>query len=107
MAIIEEHLRDLLRTSLELTGLLYERLDPTGRITDVVPVAALLGAEHVGWQTQAEHDARPGSVSLSMRGESGEGLTLTPSIMRRAALRQDAPRLAEELTVLLRRQLRG
>jgi hypothetical protein len=107
MAIIEEHLRDLLRASLELTGLLYERLDPTGRITDVVPVAALLGAEHIGWQTQAEHDARPGSVSLSMRGGRDECVTLTPSVMRRAALRYDAPRLAEDLTVLLRRQLRG
>jgi hypothetical protein len=106
LAIIEEDLRDRIQRSLELTWLIYERLDSTGRITDVVPVAALLEAEHVGWQTRAEHAARPGSVGISFGSQAGGGVTITPAVVRRAALRHDPIRLAEDLTVLLRRQVK-
>lgn len=107
MAIIEEDLRNLIKKGLELAGLLYEHIDSTGRVTDVVPIVALLGAEHVGWQTRAEHVASPGRVNISFRGEAGAGVALAPAAVRRAALRYDSGRVAEDLTVLLRRQVRS
>ena len=107
MAVLEEHLRDLIKTGLEFISLTYEQIDPTGRITDVVPIAALLGAEHIGWQTRAESAARPGSIAMSSRSETSAGVSLTPPLIRRAALRYDSGRLSEDLTVLLRRQVRA
>jgi hypothetical protein len=106
LAIIEEHLRELIRVGLELSGLIYDRVDATGHVTDVVPVAALLEVQHVGWQTQAEHAARPGGGGVSMRGDAAAGVTLTPPVVRRAALRYDSARLSEDFTILLRRQVR-
>lgn len=102
-ALVEEEINDLLVRSLRFTGGFLDRVDPLHRLTDVVVVACLLGAGYMPWRTQAEHDANP---ERALMGSGGEDVTvmLTPIGRPRQALLHDVDRIAEDLTVLLRRE---
>ena len=79
------------------------RVDPLKRISDVVPVASLQGG--LGWRTRAEHERNPGSMAMHVTGER-VAVNLIPARLHRAAITHEAPKIAEDLTVLLRRQYR-
>jgi hypothetical protein len=103
-ALIEEEIAEALSRGLRFSGWLLERIDPLRRISDVVPLAALVGAGHMPWRTRAEHAASPQSGQIGHGGEAV--VTLRPARRHRQALTYDADRIAEDLVALLRRDRR-
>jgi hypothetical protein len=71
-AIIEEKVRKLLLASLNFANWLLDQIDPTNRLSHIVPAAQISGGSAFGWRTQREHDASPNSGS--MRGFRPEGI---------------------------------
>lgn len=105
--IIQETLEHRLEASLAFLGWLLGRVDPTERITHVVPAVRLTGGGALAWRTQAEHAASPRSVSMMMFGREEErdvAVLLTPPHMPRPALTVNAARIIEDVVVLLRRR---
>ena len=104
--LVEEDVAERLQRSLRFSAWVLDRIDPGARLTHVVLLAALVGAAHMGWRTRAEHRRNPNSgVQMSMR--SGEELIvfLAPPLQPRPALRVNTAKLAEDLSVLLRREM--
>jgi hypothetical protein len=103
--VLEEDVADKLRAALAYATWLLSQIDPTERLTHVVPAVRLLG-EHAGaWRTRAEHDASPNSMQVPWReGEHQEPLLLAQPHQVRQALTMDAQRIVEDLVVLLRRR---
>lgn len=87
------------------TGWLLDRTDPMKRLADVVIVAGLSGAGYLPWRTRAEHQANPNQATM---GKGADLIVVHPSSVRRnrAVLTLDAGRIAEDLTILLRREVR-
>ena len=103
--LIEEDVAERVQRGLRFSSWLLDRVDPGARLTHVAPVASLVGADHMGWKMRAEQRRNPHTMQMSM--QSGEELvaTVSPAVQPRAALRVQAGKLAEDLTVLLRRQV--
>jgi hypothetical protein len=106
MVVIEEHVRAQLVAALTFVGDLLDQLDPLGAVSMVVPVAGMLDPQHMAWRTQAEHNADPNRINPNMFGPERALAELTPPNRPRAALLGETADLAEDLLVLLRRQLR-
>lgn len=105
LSIVEEDVRDRIGTALRFAIDVLDRIDSEHRITDVVSCVALRDAGHASWRTRSEVAASPGSATMSMGNGNDSGpVILSPAMVRRAALKHDADRIAEDLTVLLRRQ---
>lgn len=105
--LIEEDIRVRIESGLLFAGWMFDCIDPVRRLSDVVVVAALLGGGYLGWRTRAEHAADPNTVQIAMGGRSERVVVrLSPARRNRAALTLDAARMAEDLTVLLRREVR-
>lgn len=105
--MVEEDVTDWISRTLLFFGLVLDRIDPTARATAVAPVAVLLGAT-AGWQTRVERDASRGRMSIStVWAKETMPVTMTPATRPRAHLQQKAQELAEDFTVLLRRQSCG
>lgn len=105
--IIQETVEERLEASLAFAAWLLGKIDPTERITHVVPAVRLTGGGAFAWRTRAEHAANPNSVSMTMFGreeERDEAVLLTPPHMPRPALTVNAARIIEDLVVLLRRR---
>lgn len=101
-AIIEETVLRQLSAGIAYAAWLLERIDATQKLTHVALAARIDASEHLGWRTQAEDDAQPNSGTMGFGGNE-EKPPVTVSCPR-AALKFDAPRLAEDLMVPLRRQ---
>lgn len=100
--LIEETVQQRIATGLAFAGAILERIDPTQRLTRVAIAAQIEGAEHLGWRTQAEHNASPNSGTVSMGfGQDRPPVTVCQS---RAALRLNTVPLIEDLLVPLRQQ---
>jgi hypothetical protein len=105
--LVEEFIAHEVVIALSFAGWLLDRIDPTHRLQEVAPVLALFDAGYLGWKTRAEHDKSPNVVAVGIGGKDDLTVHLHPPNRRREALRNDAKRLAEDLTVLLRRRKRG
>jgi hypothetical protein len=110
LAIIEEDIQDRIQNAIDLANRLLDQLDPVRRATDVVIVAGLVGGSWLPWRTRAEHLASPNSASMGRGALSGGQSTvlayLTPARRPRGDLAHASTQIAEDLTVLLRRQIR-
>jgi len=110
LAIIEEDIQDRIQNAIGLANRLLDQLDPVRRATDVVIVAGLVGGSWLPWRTRAEHLASPNSASMgrgALSGGQGTVLAhLTPTRRPRSDLAHASTQIAEDLTVLLRRQIR-
>lgn len=104
---IEEDIRDRIERGLLFAGWVLDHVDPLRRLSDVVVVTALLGGSYLGWRTQAEHERNPSSGQVGMGGSERTVVKLSPARRNRAALTHDVMRMAEDLTVLLRREVRS
>lgn len=106
--VIEEDIADLLGRTLRYAVGVLDRVDPTQRITHVVPVASIDDAQMLAWQTRVEATRnRGGGMSFGMgRGEPGP-VRLTPALRPRAALTHEAAELVEDFVTLLRREYRS
>ncbi len=105
-ALIEEDLAASLARAIRFSGWLLDRVDPLHRLTDVAPVAQLAGAGYMPWRTRAEQAANPNQATIHGSTEAVT-VTLTPARRHRQALTHDANRIAEDLTALLGREVRG
>jgi hypothetical protein len=102
--LIEEDVRDSLNLGLRFIAL--DHIDPTRRLSDLVPVVGLHRGSTMNWRTRAEHAKSPNGGTIAMRVRDHIIMQLTPSHRPRAALSQAADVLAEDFTVLLRREVR-
>ena len=105
-SLVEEDVQDTIARALRFAAWLLDHVDPNRRLGSVAPVVALVGAGYLGWLTQAERDAHPHSVSLGNVGEKSHVVALTPPVRPRPALASQAAVMAEDLTVLLKREKR-
>ncbi|TMD05944.1 MAG: DUF4062 domain-containing protein [Chloroflexi bacterium] len=105
--LIEEDVRDAVEKGLAFAGWLLDTIDPLGRISDVVPVAAVVGGGHLGWRTRAEHQKSPNTVAIRPFSSAYVLVHLSPARRHRGALTAQTKAIAEDLTVLLRRDLRA
>lgn len=103
-AIIEESVVRQLGSAIAFAAWLLDRVDATQRVTHVAMAATVEASDHLGWRTQAEQDASPNSGSMRMFAAPSRPAVLDRP---RASLKFDAPRLAEDLMVPLRRQRKG
>ena len=105
-ALIEEDILVKLERMLRFGAFLLERIDPVQRVTRVAPVVSLMNAGYAGWQDKTTYESTRGSVVM---GRGGELITvqLTPPDIARPLLAQKAASFAEDLTVLLRREVKG
>lgn len=104
LAIIEEIVVRQLMAAIAYADWVFERIDSTQRLTHVAIAACIDASDFLGWRTQAEDDASPGSGQMRMGGD--ENLAPIHVDCRRAALRYETKSLADDLMVPLRRQRR-
>lgn len=105
--VIEEVVASRLAAAVGYAAWLLNHIDPTERISHVALAAALVGEGAMGWRTRSEHAANPSSGSFGGFGreqEREQAVMLSPPHRVRAALAMDAPRIVEDLVVLLRRR---
>jgi len=107
LVLIEEDIRSRIERGLLFAGWILDSVDPLRRLSDVVVVAALFGGSYLGWRTRQEHERSPGSGRIGTGGTERTVVKLSPARRNRAALTHDVARMAEDLTVLLRREVRS
>jgi hypothetical protein len=101
-SLVEEDVRDRVADGIRYAGWLLNRVDPTNRLSRVALACRLDGINSLPWRTRAEVTASPNAASMSLSGS--ETADSQPVILPRAALLFDTARLAEDITVRLRRQ---
>ena len=104
-ALIEEEIMAGLAHLMRFGDWLLDRVDPLRRLTDLVVIAEIAGAAAMPWRTRAEHAANPRQGSMGSGSNSVVAVPHPPH-RHRQALALDADRMAEDLTTLLRRQVR-
>jgi len=101
-SLVEEDVRDRVADAIRYVGWLLDRVDPTHRLSRVALASRLDGVGYMPWRTRAEVAASPNMASMSLSGV--ESADSPPVVLARAALLFDDARLAEDITVRLRRQ---
>jgi hypothetical protein len=104
MVIIEENVTRALTAGLRYAVWLFDRIDPTQRLTHMALAATLFGGDTTVWRTQKEQDANPNSYSTGGSRNGHQPIHLAPAHRPRAALRHNADQLVEDLVTLLRRE---
>ena len=100
-AVIDEDVRDRVADGIHYAGWLLNRIDPTHRLRRVGLACRLDGIGYLPWRTRAEVAASPNRAALNLSGlESADS---DPVVLARAALVFEEQRLAEDITVRLRR----
>jgi hypothetical protein len=105
--VIEEDIAAQLDGAIGYAAWVLAHIDSTEKLTHVALAARLTGGGVFGWRTRREHAASPNSGGFSMFGHEEDRnapVLLTPAHQVRQALTMAAPRLVEDLVVLLRRQ---
>ena len=102
-SLIEEEVRERVADGIRYAGWLLNRVDPTNRLRRVGLACRLAGIGYLPWRTRAEVADSPNSASM---GSGVEAVDSPPIVLARAALLFDTARLADDITVRLRRQLR-
>lgn len=103
--LVEEVVQEQLAAGLRYAVWLLDRIDPTERLSHVMPAAAIAGNNFLGWRTRREQQASPNSVSMGHLGHGDRPpVYLTPPHRPRASLRLASVQLIEDFIVLLRRQ---
>jgi hypothetical protein len=104
-SIIEEGITERLIRALTFTARVLEHVDPVHRLTHVAVRAGLVGGGFMPWRTRAEATASPNAASVGFQQQDLVVVGLSPAVRPRAALAHDVARLAEDLTVRLRREV--
>ena len=104
--LIQEDFEVLAALGLGYAAWLFDRVDPTQRLSHIVPVATVLGASYQTWRTRAQQVASPNAHAMRMSSENPSPVHLTPAHRPRPALKQYARDLSVDLIALLRRQMR-
>ena len=104
-SLIEEDIQSQLVLALGFASALLDRIDSVHRLSHVVIMAALVGLSYEPWRTREEQARSPNSGTMGM-GRKCAVAWLTPGIRPRAEIAQRSHELAQDLMVLLRRQLK-
>jgi hypothetical protein len=102
-SLIEDEVREHVADGIRYAGWLLNRVDPTNRLRRVGLACRLAGIGYLPWRTRAEVVQSPNSASLGSGAETADS---PPVVLARAALLFDTARLADDITVRLRRQVR-
>ena len=105
-SIIEEDITAALVAAAAFASWLLERIDPLRRISGVVPIVALSGANYTPWRTRAEQQASPNQAQMS-NAKDLIVVRLEPARRHRQALSHDSAHMVEDLVALLRSEVRG
>jgi hypothetical protein len=104
LVLSEEEINDRIERGLRFAGSVLDRIDPLRRLPNVAAVVSLHGAATSGWRTRAEHLERSSAgVQVNIGTADPIEVRLYPTRRRRAALTNEAARMARDFTVLLRR----
>lgn len=107
-AIIEEDVQSAIGRTFALMDAILAKIDPTEKVRYVASVVMLSNADHCGWRTAEEHRRNPNSMTISgMYRSERAAVQLRPAANPRAVLRTRRQEMAEDLTVLLKRQMRA
>lgn len=106
-SIIEEVVLERITQAMRFCARVLDHVDAAQRISHVAPVATLTGAAYKPWRTRDEYERNPNRATMSMHGNEGKVIALSPPVRRRAALLHDTQQLAEDFTVRLRREVKG
>ena len=104
-ALVEEDIRESLRLGLRFIAEVLEDVDTLQRISDVAVGWGLFNAPYLGWCTREEAQ-RTFSVTIGGQRPDPVRVQLSPPSRKRAAFRHDLEQVAEDLLVLLRREVR-
>lgn len=107
-AVIEEDVQELIEAFIGFAVDVLDHLDETHRLSHSVVVANLLHISKAPWRTRQEHASNPNMITIPwgwMGNSKVETVYLTPPDKPRVALRPSASDIAEDLMVMLRRQL--
>lgn len=104
-AVIHEEVVERLERALLLAGSVLEQLDPLHRLSDVVPAATIIGPSYGAWRSRSEQERSPNQMALNVQGRERPVVTLVAPRIHRAALVSQAPQIARDLAVLLRRAM--
>jgi hypothetical protein len=104
-SLVEEDVRDRVADGIRYAGWLLNRIDPTNRLSRVALASRLEGIGYLPWRTRAEVATSPNAAS--MNPSAPEAAEAQPVVLPRAALLFDTAKLAEDITVRLRRQARS
>jgi len=96
---VREHVAD----SIRYAGWLLNRVDPTNRLRRVALACRLTGIGYLPWRTCAEFAQSPNRASMGSGTEAADSPAV---VLARAALLFDTARLADDIAVRLRRQVR-
>lgn len=104
-AIIEEQVTEQLSKAFDYALWIYSDIDPTQRLTHLVPALSISGGSSASWKTQAEYLASPNTMysSFSM-GQDKAPVFLNPAHVGRQAFTLDKLLYVEDFIALLRRQ---
>jgi len=102
-SLVEEEVREHVADGIRYAGWLLNRVDPTNRLRRMGLACRLAGIGYLPWRTRAEVAQSPNSASLGSGAETADS---PPVVLARAALLFDTARLADDITVRLRRQAR-
>jgi hypothetical protein len=108
--LIEEEVHSTIERELRFAGWLLDQIDGPRRLSEVVICLALVGSHFLGWQSRAEHQRSRGGYTMNIQMGQGEDQVVvhpSPPRRNRAALLNDTARLAEDLTILLRREVQA
>lgn len=106
-SIIEEDVREDLSRVFRFASRVLDRIDAPQRLSHVALSVAMRGTGHMPWRSREEQQRSPNAATMSMRGAERIAATLSPPVRRRAALRHDHLRMAEDFAVRLRREVKG
>jgi hypothetical protein len=105
-SLIEEEITERIVRAIRFSARVLGHVDPAQRVTHVVPVVGLRGGGYMPWRTRAEQERSPNAATMGMGNADHIVVALSPPVRRRAALAHDVQRLAEDLTVRLRREVK-
>lgn len=106
--LVEEDIQARITRALRFAATLLDDVDPNRRLQTVVPFVAMLDARYTGWKTRKEQETNPNTVVMGSSLSDAPATALLARISQpRPALSINAQTLAEDFTVLLRRQIRN
>ena len=103
MVIIKEQLEQEIFNAFKYAGLVFEKIDPTQRLTHVALAAGFKGSEYITIRTQAEHSASPNSVTVGFGQTDNRPVHLNPAHRSRGSFNHETEKLVEDFIVLLQR----
>ncbi len=103
MVIIQEELEKEIFNALKYAAWVFEKIDPTQRLTHVAVAAGFIGSQYITIRTQREHLANPNSVAMGMNQPDKAAVHLSPAHRSRSSFIHDTEKMVEDFIVLLKR----